>query len=465
MFLLRRILAVGVVVIALVTGCFAAQIREYFLAAEDVSWDYAPSGRNLMHAAQLPAPWNNQTRWKKTRYFEYMDASFSVKKVQPEWLGILGPIIRAEVGDTVVVHFLNRSSQPHSVHPHGLRYDKANEGAHYLPGGAGASVAPGGRFTYRWLADKTSGPGPEGPSSVVWWYHSHVEAEKEINAGLLGPIIVTARGKAKPDGSPKDVDREFVTLFMIFNETGRERSNPADNTGMFHSINGYIFSNLPGLVMKNGEKVRWHLLGMGNEEDLHTPHWHGKVVQYGSRNTDVVELLPGSMVTVDMEADNPGTWMFHCHVLDHMEAGMMATYTIYQPPRFCPVQMVPLDWQQLASTAEIRIKNISSKPIRRVEILSALLVTPAQLQPLPFFGWSSNQPIDPNQERTLRVYQELFHNDKALGPVFFPSRVVYQDGSEWKPEKTGDCFTVYWRDKQHPELETLPPFQFLMKED
>ena len=48
----------------------------------------------------------------------------------------------------------------------------------------------------------------------------------------------------------------------------------------------------------------------------------------GGRNTVVVEVLPGGMVTADMVADNPGTWLLHCHVADHIEAGMTATYTI-----------------------------------------------------------------------------------------------------------------------------------------
>jgi len=86
------------------------------------------------------------------------------------------------------------------------------------------------------------------------------------------------------------------------------------------------------LVMKNGEKVRWHLLGMGNEVDQHSPHFHGKTVKVGAgsaeRSTDVIELLPASMVTADMNADNPGEWMFHCHVADHIDAGMLTTYQI-----------------------------------------------------------------------------------------------------------------------------------------
>jgi hypothetical protein len=37
------------------------------------------------------------------------------------------------------------------------------------------------------------------------------------------------------------------------------------------------------------------------------------------------------MVSADMIADNPGTWLFHCQVSDHLEAGMLATYTICDP--------------------------------------------------------------------------------------------------------------------------------------
>ena len=112
-------------------------MREYYIAAEQVEWDYAPSGLELMHGEDVPYPWGLYRRWKKTRYVEYTDGTFSQRKPQPEWLGILGPIIRAEVGDSVVVHFRNLATGYHSIHVHGLRYDKQNEGAVYsnnLPG-------------------------------------------------------------------------------------------------------------------------------------------------------------------------------------------------------------------------------------------------------------------------------------------------------------------------------------------
>ena len=43
---------------------------------------------------------------------------------------------------------------------------------------------------------------------------------------------------------------------------------------------------------------------------------------------DVVSLLAAEMKTVDMVADNPGTWMFHCHFSEHLEAGMHAHYQV-----------------------------------------------------------------------------------------------------------------------------------------
>jgi manganese oxidase len=441
--------------------CFGAKTRNYYIAAEDVAWDYAPSGHDMVHGRALPQPWRQQTRWSKSRYIEYTDDTFSVRKPQPEWLGILGPVIRAEVGDTVVVHFLNRTRQPHSMHPHGLRYDKASEGAHYIPMGQGGSVPTNGKYTYTWFADKGSGPAKGESNSKVWWYHSHVEAEQEINAGLIGPIIVTAAGKANADGGPKDADCEFVVLFMIFDElNGKE-------AGLFHSINGYIFGNLPGLTMKQGERVRWYLLGMGNERDIHSAHWHGKTVQEANRHTtDVVELLPGSMVTVDMRADNPGTWLMHCHVLDHMEAGMMATYTIYKPEHpSCPVQFVSADFWNTPDKFMVNVKNAGPKTIKNLEVTFDHLVT-AQYRRRPYLNkWTWNAQIQSQREQTFDMpgYPSAMQGT-IQGWILFPEKIVYEDGSTWE-RRNDACFDVFWRGPEHPEMPVLPPLQIEMSED
>jgi manganese oxidase len=447
---------------ALIAESFAlATTRHYYIAAEDVRWNYAPSGRNLMNGNPIPQPWALKVLWLKTRFIEYTDNTFTARKPQPEWLGILGPIIRAEVGDEIIVDFLNRSRDGHDMHPHGLRYDKRDEGSLYLPVAKGAFVAPGARYTYHWFATAASGPGPGQPSSVVWWYHAHVDPGVEINAGLMGPILITAKGKARPDGSPKDVDQEFVASFMVFNELG---SNPA---GQFYAINGFIFGNLPGLVMKQGEKVRWHLLGMGNEIDLHTPHWHGETVRDEGRNTDVIELLPGSMKTVDMIADNPGTWMFHCHVEDHMESGMMAVYTIYAPQtRPCPLAFGRGDFWKDPEHFTLAMKNLSSKQIKAANLTAEILLTLQDLE-RPFDSeWTLKNRLPAGQEVVLeKKGMRLDSAESVVAWVFFPGLVTYEDGSTWQPKSEGECFGVIWRDSQHPDLPALPPRQIEMNAD
>lgn len=434
--------------------CLAAT-RHYYIAAEDVQWNFAPSGMDLLSATPIKQPWVRKLEWPKTRFIEYTDGSFTTKKPQPQWLGILGPIIRAEVGDEVVVEFLNRTHLPHDMHPHGLRYDKDSEGSFYLPFGKGDRVAPGRKFTYHWFANEASGPGPTQGSSIVWWYHAHVDPGIEVNAGLLGPIIVTAKGKAKPDGSPVDVDREFVTAFMIFDEMATKPE------GLFYGINGYIFGNLPGLEMKQGEKVRWYLLGMGNQIDIHTPHWHGETVTEETRHTDVIELLPGSMRTVDMIADNPGTWMFHCHVEDHMEAGMTAVYTIAAPPtRQCPMETTRGDFWSDPDKFKLTVKNTGSKAISSANIMSEVFVAPQDLRRGNNPLWRSAKPMAPGQEITLEQPGIGTKSEQTvLGWVFFPSSLKFEDGTAWQPQHEGECFKVFWRDADHPEMLALPPRQ------
>ena len=104
----------------LIFFCFSvcsslAATRHYYIAAEDVTWNYAPSGHNLLNGTPIPQPWALKVQWAKSRFIEYTDNTFTTPKPQPDWLGILGPIIRAEVGDEIVVDFLNRSHRGHDI--------------------------------------------------------------------------------------------------------------------------------------------------------------------------------------------------------------------------------------------------------------------------------------------------------------------------------------------------------------
>ncbi|HTQ30830.1 MAG TPA: multicopper oxidase domain-containing protein [Opitutaceae bacterium] len=333
-----------------------AKTRHYYIAAEPVLWDFAPEGQDTVCGkAFSPSLLLDRGSWK-IRYVQYADANFSARVLPEKRLGILGPVLRGTTGQYLEVTFLNRAWLPLSMHPHGVKYDKDSEGSYYKPApGRGAAVAPGAKFTYVWYLDEASGPGPDEPSSKAWLYHSHVTGDGEANLGLVGFIIVTDPARARPDGTPRDVDREMAALFKIFDESNLsgqadeepdERPASAAPAGPVqrtwaetqqvveesqrYTINGLVYGNLPGLEMNEGERVRWYLFGLGSENDFHTAHWHGlRVVEDGRRRTDVVELLPGSMKIADMVADNPGQWIFHCHVAEHMDNGMFARLTVY----------------------------------------------------------------------------------------------------------------------------------------
>lgn len=341
------------------------QTRWFFIAAEEVPWNFAPSGFNQITGLPFDDGANVfvqggrdriGSEYIKALYREYTDASFTtLKPVAPEWghLGTLGPVIRGVVGDTFKIVFRNQTAFPFSMHPHGVFYDKDSEGAGYDDGTTGGdkdddAVPPGGTHLYTWLVPSRAGPGPGDPSSILWIYHSHVDESKDTNAGLVGPIIVMEPGTADPSGRPSDVDREFVTLFTIFDENvshyldrniqeyaGVPTSvHPEDEafeeSNLMHSINGFLFGNMPlsTMTMTKGERVRWYVMGMGTEVDIHTPHWHGQTGLHQRMRTDILEIFPASMKVLDMEPDNPGVWLFHCHVNDHIDAGMLTRFEV-----------------------------------------------------------------------------------------------------------------------------------------
>jgi FtsP/CotA-like multicopper oxidase with cupredoxin domain len=339
------------------------QTHTYYLAADEVAWDYAPSGRDQITGQPFDDVANVFVQrgperighvYRKAVYRAYTNASFRhLKPVPPQWrhLGLLGPVLRTSVGDTIRVVFQNNTHHPFSIHPHGVVYKKDGEGSPYNDGTTGRNksddaVPPGHRHTYVWPVPERAGPGPMDGSSVLWMYHSHVDEVRDTNAGLIGPIIITRRGMARPDGTPKDVDREVVTLFKIFDEntswylnqnirtyTGQPALVKKDDeefqeSNLMHAINGYVFGNMPRPTMKKGERVRWYVMDLGTETDLHTPHWHGNTVLTAGMRTDMLELLPGTMRVADMVPDNVGTWLYHCHVNDHITAGMQALYTV-----------------------------------------------------------------------------------------------------------------------------------------
>jgi len=366
-----------VAALALVCACSTGtdgatpHTRTYYVAADEVTWDYAPGAEVNLITGQ---PYDSVARvfvgngptdighvYRKAVYREYTDSTFrTLKPRDPAWehLGILGPLLRAVVGDTIRVVFRNNARVPVSMHPHGVFYAKSSEGSPYADSTAGADkaddgVPTGGTHVYVWAVPERAGPGPGDESSVMWMYHSHVNDERDLDAGLVGPILVTARRSARVDGTPNDVDREFVVAFAEFDESqswyladniraytrtpgkvkivktpfGEDAQVPGAGGNFKESMNGYLFGHLPGLSMKVGERVRWYLMATTGFE-FHSPHWHGNTVLVHGMRTDVSPLLPMEMLTADMVPDDPGTWLFHCHVGPHLQAGMQSLYRV-----------------------------------------------------------------------------------------------------------------------------------------
>jgi manganese oxidase len=265
-------------------------------------------------------------------------------------MGLLGPVIRAEMGDSIVVVFKNNSDFDVSVHPHGVRYLKMHGGHEHtdsMPDAEGlVGVKQGQTYTYSWFAGPTSGPTETGTSSVGWMYHTHVHTEndKDLYEGLIGPLVIYRDGELGNNNRPTSVLNEKFAFFMVWDENnsryidknietytdGTPDADPAEfeESNLKHSINGLMFGNCHFKNIKKGDNVRWYTFALGNEVDLHTAHWHGMTLNHRNQNVDVIDLLPASMTTSDMVADNPGKWQFHCHVHDHLQAGMQALYTI-----------------------------------------------------------------------------------------------------------------------------------------
>jgi FtsP/CotA-like multicopper oxidase with cupredoxin domain len=340
--------------------------RTYYIAADELDWDYAPSGTDQIHGEKYhfqddPGSKGtlnpNATTYRKALFREYTDATFGTLKPRPDaWahLGALGPLIRAEVGDSITVVFKNNASRAYSIHPHGVFYKKDAEGAGYQDGSIDSdkkddAVAPGGTYTYMWTVPERAGPTSVEGSTALWLYHSHVDEGRDINSGLIGPLIVTRRGMARPDASPTDVAREFVTQFGIYDEhlswywdfnLKRLYRDPKDydvtvqrmrEFHHFYTINGWIDGNGPMLTMRQGEHVRWYLFANPNEEevwDVHTAHWHGETAIAGHMRTDMIMLTPMMTMVADMVPDSVGTWLFHCHMPGHFAAGMRTRFQV-----------------------------------------------------------------------------------------------------------------------------------------
>lgn len=157
-----------------------------------------------------------------------------------------GPLLRAQRGDRLVVHFTNHLPEATTIHWHGLRVPASMDGTHAVQN----PVEPGESFTYEFVL----------PDAGTFWYHPHVNSSAQVGYGLYGPIVVD-----DPE-DPLDVDDLVLVLSdMSLDENGQLL--PGDSgewfgdyfgrEGSVQLVNGKV---RPRLRAQAGVPQRWRVI-------------------------------------------------------------------------------------------------------------------------------------------------------------------------------------------------------------
>ena len=239
-----------------------------------------------------------------------------------------GPEIRVREGDRVRITLRNELPVGTTIHWHGVNLPPEMDG----PVGLNqAAVEPGEVFVYEFVAT------PAGTR----WYHSHADPTAQIALGLYGPLIV------EPRESKRSYDREFT---YVLNEwdleltpdvaMGKAPRGMRDQllrggelgTDLF-LMNGHAHESISPITLAEGERVLIRLINAGNLP--HAIHTHGhsfKIVATDGNDVpegmvllkDTVLIGPGERYDLELDGNNPGVWMFHCHMENHAANGMMS---------------------------------------------------------------------------------------------------------------------------------------------
>ncbi len=222
-----------------------------------------------------------------------------------------GPEIRAQIGDKIRVTFENELPEPSVIHWHGLDVPVHQDG---VPGITQPEVAPGETWTYEFEVDRAG----------TTAYHAHQNTLTQVGNGLFGALIVE---------DPREPQYDHDITMLLHEIQGN------------YTINGYAFpktAEVDPITVKEGETIRFRFINMGNQ--YHPMHVHGHQLEVlaidGHKNDagvrlNTVDVPPGQTVDVLMHADNPGHWVFHCHVISHVQnkgvyPGGMLTLIVYE---------------------------------------------------------------------------------------------------------------------------------------
>jgi FtsP/CotA-like multicopper oxidase with cupredoxin domain len=302
---ITRALALAGALALWAAGPAGARVRDYWVAAVPTSWNIVPNGRDAIMDMPIDRADSIFPTVVYRRYTRGWGKPLpSAARSSSDGLMIPGPLIKARVGDRLRIHFKNMDTlrhDPHSMHFHGVHYKPTSDGA-YLPGFSGkdGDVKPGQTWTYRLRAGKDS--------FGVWPYHDHSPSMHEsIAGGLFGMLSILRRHERAPD-------REFQVVFTPF--------------GKFMAIDGRAFvGNTPVFKSRVGDIVQWDVMAMGSEH--HTFHVHGhRWIGADGTPRDTQTVGPAESFRFRWREEDPGTWLYHCHVEDHMMRGMIGIYRV-----------------------------------------------------------------------------------------------------------------------------------------
>ena len=250
--------------------------------------------------------------------------------LEGEEVSVPGPEIRVDEGDFVRVYFKNLHSDPHTIHFHGLNAPFHSDG---VPGLSQTEVESDEVFIYEFVARR--------PGTHV--YHCHFQTLLHLEMGMYGAFIV------KPKIEKYKVDRDVVWFFDEWSviDKGKWYELPmAGVNGMYNyfTINSVAWPKLDAALadIKEGEKIRVRMINMGYLN--HSIHIHGhktSVTHYDGYPVkdpffiDTIPISPGQRIDFIFEADNPGIFPAHCHVVPHVSnngdyPGGMLTGIVYE---------------------------------------------------------------------------------------------------------------------------------------
>ena len=161
-----------------------------------------------------------------------------------------GPLLRAKLGDEIVVHFRNElPADETTIHWHGLRLPAESDGTPSTM----TPVPPGGEYEYRFTARDAS----------LFWYHPHVRAYDQIERGLYAPLVVT--GGATPDVAADRIivlDDVKLDADGTLNEDTTELDRMLGRQGNVLLVNG---RRAPvALNVGAGARERWRFVNAAN---------------------------------------------------------------------------------------------------------------------------------------------------------------------------------------------------------